>query len=157
MLKGWYYKPCLLGGARHSCHTWDGINFRIIWLFHNPNVSCLNRMKFRYSKLICKKAVCTRLTDTHKWMVSSTHRSLLVAASEIIAQRWFFPLGKSSFREWNITSNQCRFPWILLLMLLNILHRCRINFECVRRVYCVPKQKLSFSTFVHTLFLASGS
>ena len=80
-------------------------------------------------------------------MVSSKHRSLLVTASENTTQRWIFPTGKTSFCEWNITWNQCRFPWILLLVVLYISHRCRIIFECVRCLYCVPKQKLSFSTF----------
>ena len=42
-------------------------------------------------------------------------------------------------------------------MVLDILDQCRINFECVWRLYCMPKQKLSFSTFLTSMCGANRS
>ena len=162
MLVGVIQQTCLLGGARHghACHTWDGINFRIIWLFHNPNVSCLNRMNFRYSKLVCKKAVCTRLTDTHKWMVSSTHRSYrcLLQLAKLSLSGDFFRWENLHFvneipPQTNADSHEfyCLCCWIFYIDVESILNVFDVSIACRNENY------RSVLSSTHCLLLMAAS
>ena len=98
-------------------------------------------MKFGYLKFVCSKAVCSHLTWTpiHEWYRPQTVRCYWQLAKIPLSQCWIFPTGKTSFREWNITSNLCRFPWILIPVVLFIVETRRLEMLAAeRRVHRRP-------------------
>ena len=129
-------------GGRYACHNWEDINFIIILLFHDPNVSCLNRMKFRYSKLVCKRrsALAWR-TPINEWFRPHTVYCLLQLAKLSLSDdffRWEKLHFVNEISPWaNADSHEfyCLCCWIFYIDVESILNVLDVSIACRNENY----------------------